>query len=117
MKIAWTSSTPVNLCRSDGGILCAKVGIGRVLIERKGSEVERDKQRLGCLLHLLVVSVDTASGRHHETLKVLVVGRVVGAGCAAEDVDRVVMPAHQAVGPEMRDLRFGVADDVVGEST
>ena len=45
----------------------------------------------------------------------LVVGGVVEAGSAVKNVDRVVVPAQQAVGAEAGDLFARVAFDGVGE--
>ena len=79
------------------------------------SEIDCDQQRLGDLVHRLVVGIDPPRGWHLDALKIPVVRRVVRTGGATQNIDRIVMSPHQAVWPEMRNLGLAVAGDVVGE--
>jgi hypothetical protein len=49
-------------------------------------------------------------------LDIAIAADVIGAGVSAQNIDCVVVTAHEPVGSKMRDLRFGVAGDVVGKS-
>jgi hypothetical protein len=89
---------------------------GRALTEDEVAEIDRYEKRLRNFSLRFVIGVDAACGRHLDALEIPVIRRVIGAGGAAQNVDRIVVPPHQAIGSEMRDLRFGVADDVVRKS-
>jgi len=65
-------------------------------------EVDGDEERLFDQLVVTLVGVDASFGRHDNAIDILVVGGVVEAGSTLEDVDRIVVPAQQAVGPEAR---------------
>src|SRR5271167_2874123 len=51
----------------------------RPLAEGEFAEVERDEERLGDLLHVLVVGVDAPPGRHLDALELAIVEDVVRA--------------------------------------
>src|SRR5271156_5773501 len=71
--------------------------------------VDRDQQRLGNLLKLLVVRKYSPSRGYLDALELAIVERIVGAGGAAENLHDVIMPAHEAIRTEVGDLLFDVA--------
>src|ERR1700734_2451842 len=62
------------------------------------TEVEGNEKGLRHLLHVLVIGVDAPLGRHLDALEFDVVADIVGAACAAQDIDGVVVATHQPVG-------------------
>src|SRR5882757_497393 len=64
-------------------------------------------------MHVCVVGVDPASCRHHQSLDIAIVAGIVGARSASQNVDHVVMAAHETIGTEMGRLHLVMAPDVV----
>jgi hypothetical protein len=89
--------------------------MGAGSVECHLAEVERDENRLGHLLHVLIVGVDAACAWHLDPLEIAIAADIVGAAVPAQDIDGVVVATHEAVGAKMSDLRFGVAGDAVGK--
>jgi hypothetical protein len=56
--------------------------------------VDRDQKRGGNLLTTSIVGVDPPSCRHLDTLKFLVVGRIIRTSCTTEDFNSVVVSSH-----------------------
>jgi hypothetical protein len=55
-------------------------------------------------LVVTLVGIDPSFGRHDDAVDILTIGGVVEAGSALEDVERIVVPTQQAVGPAAGDL-------------
>src|SRR6266702_1229099 len=79
------------------------------------AEVDGDEERVGYLLHRVVIGIDATLRRHLDALEGAIVSGVVGAGGTPEDVNGIVVTAHQSIRTKMRDLRPRVALDVVRE--
>jgi len=87
----------------------------RTLGESYFGYVDGDQERLRYSLVVALVGVDATLGGEEDAVYVAIVGGVIEAGGAAEDVDGVVVTAEQAVGTEAGDLFAGVALDAIGE--
>src|SRR5208337_5590947 len=68
------------------------------------THVDGDQQRLRDELVVTLPSVDPPLGGDDDPVYFAIVGGIVQSGCAAQDIDGVVLTAQQPVGAEARDL-------------
>src|ERR1700733_7618305 len=68
------------------------------------AHVDGDEQRFLDRLIVPLPGVNAALRRDNDSVNVTVFRGVVKTGCAAQDVDRVVVPAEQPIGTKAGDL-------------
>src|SRR5271165_4502899 len=83
--------------------------------ERDLTHVDPDQERIPDRLIVAFERIDAPLRGNDDPVHVAVIGGIVQAGRAAEDVHRVVVPAEQAIRAKARDLRARVTLDAIGE--
>src|ERR1700728_4627100 len=76
-------------------------------------DIDRYQYRLRHFLTLFVIGEYPPCRRHLDALNISIVERIVGSAGAAQNIYRVIVPAHQPIGAEVRDLFLDVACDAV----
>src|ERR1700686_3164143 len=77
--------------------------------------IDRHEDRLGNRSVILAQCENTAPCRRHDTAQLFVSRNIVCPGSSAENVNFIVVPSHQTVGPEVANLPAAMTGDIVRE--